>query len=605
MKKLLSVILVLALSMGMIVIAAEESAEVVMSISAAGELVLTAEAVEVTDTDNDGALTIADALTCAHDRYYTGEGKGFTTVTTQWGLGIETLWGIANGGSYGYYVNDASAFSLADPIKDGDYVYAFTYADLTGWSDSYTWFDSIEKSAEVGKATEFTVSNYVYDENWNRIEAHPSGASVYVDGADTGIKTDANGAFSLTFEKTGKYTVTLRSETAVLTPPVCIVDVKLPETNVLVSISAAGELVLAVKPVEVTDADGDGVLSISDALACAHEEYYTAEGVGYSTVTTEWGLGLETLWGIANGGSYGYYINNQSPLNLGDTVKNGDYIYAYAYADLTGWSDSFTWFDSFEKEAAAGEAVKFTTSNSSYDENWNPLTLHPAGASVYVDGADTGIKTDENGCFTLTFDKAGEYTVSLRSDSAVLTPPVCKVTVRSFADIVGHWGADEIEKAVAAGLFAGTNRGFEPGLQMNRAMLVTVLWRYEGKPEASGDNVFSDVPTGEWYSEAVKWAAENEIVMGYGDSFRPMAPISRQELILILYRYAGFKGMDVSASASLNSFTDAASTASWAQEAMAWAVAEKLISGSAGKLDPTGPAVRAQSAAILIRFIEK
>lgn len=377
------------------------------------------------------------------------------------------------------------------------------------------------------------------------------------------------------------------------------------KVNAKVSISAAGELVLAAEPVEVTDKDGDGSITLSDALACAHEEHYKGEGTGYATVSTQWGLGIESLWGIANGGSYGYYINNVSPFNLADPIKNGDHIYAYTYADLIGWTDSFTWLDAFEKETSVGSAVSFTVSNSSYDENWNSLTMHPEGASVYVNGEGSGIKTDENGAFSLTFDKAGEYIISVKSETAVLTPPVCKVTVRSFADIVGHWGANEIEKVIAAGLFSGTNNGFEPNLAMNRGMLVTVLWRHEGSPDMGGKTAFTDVPEAQWYAKAVKWASENGIVSGYGDTFRPMNAISRQELALILYNYAKFKGMDISASDSLAAFTDAASTASWALDSMKWAVGSGIIGGTGSKLDPAQSATRAQAAAVLIRFIGK
>ena len=149
-----------------------------------------------------------------------------------------------------------------------------------------------------------------------------------------------------------------------------------------------------------------------------------------------------------------------------------------------------------------------------------------------------------------------------------------------------------------------TKNTFEPDTSMTRAMLVTVLWRYAGKP-AEGENTFTDVPAGLWYTDAVAWAAHNNIVSGVGDNkFDPNGNITREQMATILYRYASSQGLDTSAKADLSAFPDAGNISGYAQSPLGWAVAEGLIKGSDGKLLPQGNATRAQVATILMRFIE-
>lgn len=167
------------------------------------------------------------------------------------------------------------------------------------------------------------------------------------------------------------------------------------------------------------------------------------------------------------------------------------------------------------------------------------------------------------------------------------------------------WFASSVYYALKNGLMNGVSEFvFAPNSPMTRAMLVTVLWRYEGSPK-EGKNTFTDVPAGQWYTDAVAWAAENGIVGGVGNGkFDPNGNITREQMAAILYRYAQKKGFDTSAKGDLNGFPDKASVSAWATDAIAWTVAEGIINGNGGKLDPQGNATRAQVATILMRFIE-
>ena len=180
-----------------------------------------------------------------------------------------------------------------------------------------------------------------------------------------------------------------------------------------------------------------------------------------------------------------------------------------------------------------------------------------------------------------------------------------------FVDVkLGSWYYNSIVYAVSNGLMNGVGDSkFEPEEGMTRAMLVTVLWRYEGSPKQR-PSTFSDVRRGQWYSEAVSWAAKNGIVTGVGDNkFEPDTQITREQIATILYRYAQKKRADTSARGSLSAFPDNGKVNGWAKTALQWCVGEGLIGGTNenGKvyLDPQGAATRAQVATILMRYIEK
>lgn len=151
---------------------------------------------------------------------------------------------------------------------------------------------------------------------------------------------------------------------------------------------------------------------------------------------------------------------------------------------------------------------------------------------------------------------------------------------------------------------------FCPGASTNRAMMVTVLYRLAGEPDASKlANPFQDVKAGSYYSDAVRWAAANEIAQGVTDTrFQPNGLMTREQMATFLYRYAKLQQADTSASVALTGFPDGASVSPWAKDAMQWAVGSGLIQGTKenGKifLNPQGTSTRAQVAVILMRFLE-
>lgn len=176
-----------------------------------------------------------------------------------------------------------------------------------------------------------------------------------------------------------------------------------------------------------------------------------------------------------------------------------------------------------------------------------------------------------------------------------------------FTDLTANWYKPAVKYVVAHGLMSGEGGGkFNPNGKTTRGQIVTVLYNLENKPAVSGGKDFTDVTNpGAYYYNPVQWASANGIVSGYEDGrFMPGSSISRQDLAAILYRYAQYKGYDVTASGNLSAFPDGGKVQSYAKAPMQWAVGERLINGSDGQLLPRGTASRAQMAQILMTFCQ-
>lgn len=177
-----------------------------------------------------------------------------------------------------------------------------------------------------------------------------------------------------------------------------------------------------------------------------------------------------------------------------------------------------------------------------------------------------------------------------------------------FTDVEDNiWFYKNVMFAVNEGLFNGTSETtFSPNSSMTRAMLVTVLHRLDGEPENTSSNKFTDVENSKWFTKAVNWSSEKNIVNGITETdFRPQNNITREQLAVMLYRYAKAKNLDIGAKGNIEVFTDKDKISSWAKEGVIWAVGNGLLTGKGNDtLDPSGNATRAQVATILKRFVE-
>ena len=208
-------------------------------------------------------------------------------------------------------------------------------------------------------------------------------------------------------------------------------DEEIPHAYVTI-VDENGEIVVAMQEVSCA---GNNV-TIDDILKRAHDEYYDGGAeAGYASAESTYGLSLMKLWGNESG-SYGYYVNNASPMSLADEVKPGDHIYAFVYTDTVAWTDTYCFFSETRVSAEKGDIATLTLYMTGFDENWNPVTLPVAGAVITVDGEKTDLITDENGQVAITYDKAGELIVSAVHDEMNLTPPVLVANVEGGVSVI-------------------------------------------------------------------------------------------------------------------------------------------------------------------------
>ena len=176
-----------------------------------------------------------------------------------------------------------------------------------------------------------------------------------------------------------------------------------------------------------------------------------------------------------------------------------------------------------------------------------------------------------------------------------------------FTDVTegDDWFYDAVAYVYENGIMAGTDESiFDPYMELNRAQAAQLFYNLEGKPAVTGDSTFTDVTSGHWAVDAITWAAQNDIVAGIGGNlYDPDSNVTREQFAVMLYKYARFKGYDLTAAGDLTQFPDAGSISSWAETALSWANGKGLINGNEdGTLAPGGTATRAQAASILANF---
>lgn len=247
------------------------------------------------------------------------------------------------------------------------------------------------------------------------------------------------------------------------------------------------------------------------------------------------------------------------------------------------------------------------------------VTVSPSGSAQA--GATVTVTVQPNAGYTLgtlsirdSQNNAVTYT-SLGNNRYSFTMPESNVTVLAvftqaalpFTDVAStNWYYEAVRYVWENELMQGTSATtFGPNVTTTRSMVVTILWRLEGEPTVDYTLNYNDVAANVWYTEAVRWATANGIVLGYDGGFHPSDSITREQMAAILYRYADYKGYDLTANGDLSSFTDGSQVSSWAQTNLEWAVGKGLlVGGTANQVDPQGSATRAQVAQILMRFCE-
>ena len=219
-----------------------------------------------------------------------------------------------------------------------------------------------------------------------------------------------------------------------------------------------GDLAVACKGIDKKDEDGDGKYTVNDALITIHNEMFEGGAeAGYATAESDYGPMITKLWGVENGGSYGYYIGTKAANGLSDEIADKVTLTAFIYTDTTTWSDKFCYFSEFlddegtyDYECLAGDTHELTLLASGYDENWAPVTVPVEGAQITIDGKETGIFTDAEGKATIYYpDELGVHLISAVSDKETLVPPAAEFVVITYDEYVAQYGEPDDDAAPA------------------------------------------------------------------------------------------------------------------------------------------------------------
>lgn len=293
--------------------------------------------------------------------------------------------------------------------------------------------------------------------------------------------------------------------------------------------------------------------------------------------------------------------------------------------------------------APAAPVLKVTPSNGKLTATWTAPAAHGAPIQEYTlvlkDSTGATLETvkvnSDQTSYTFTGLVNGtEYSITLSAENAIGStgsaavaakpkfsgggsstgsdpeepdvPETCPkdntCPIAKYQDVNPNgWYHDGVHYVLENNLMVGMDtRRFEPNSNLTRAQFAQILYNKEDRPAVSGEDQFVDTNPGAWYANAVLWASQKEIVSGYGNGiFQPNSDVTREQMAVMLYNYAG----KPATSGALSAFTDADHVSFWAENAIKWAVENKIISGKGnGILDPKGTATRAEAATMLMKY---
>lgn len=395
----------------------------------------------------------------------------------------------------------------------------------------------------------------------------------------------------------------------------CMVFTMLPTMALVASAAGSDDPYYTVK----ADATSNGTVSI----------YYKVDNDTYTTNSLDanatYSVKADTSIEIQLKPDANYKVSNSSYYTMGDTTHHPITEEKTTIDKLTGDLTIHAVFERISTGGSTGgggdgsSATVNTSSakNGSFtvsDKNakaGDTVTVTPTPDKGFV--VDNVVVKDKNGG-SVTVTKNADGTFSFKMPEAKLQPVTVEVNFREetvtdiYTDVpADSWYADAVKYCYDNGLMDGIGGDeFAPNAVTTRAMVVTVLYRIEGEPSASGNGGFADVSSGQWYTEAVAWAKAHGIVNGYSATeFAPDDAMTREQMAAVMFRYAEYKGVASDTSADLSGYTDAGKVSTWAEEAMEWANAEKIITGtSTTTLAPSGSSTRAQLATVLMRYCE-
>lgn len=573
--------------------------------------------ISVYDLDNDGNITMQDALVALHHFQYKDGACGYDENSTNGK--VMRFWGVWSPNSAKYELNGTSVTKAkSQNIVADDNIVAYISDNTNSVTAS---FAETTATVNAGERTQFSVNA-----KSGETSVIPNGATVTVYDKD-GIKVEnlattvyKDGGFAIRFPSAGTYTIVVGGEctytsdgktvTAIVWPARCTVTVggntsggstTTPEektVKVYVSYSEDGEFVTAERsllyklPLSVYDYDGDGKYTMADAFAVLHKEYYPGGADGFINAGEGW---VTMFWGNTTM-NLSYTQNYKWVFGVNQVIKDGDKLDIFFYQDETSYSDLLTWFAKDSYSGKTGSEITFTVNGMSVfasGENNKQAAAVPVGATVTItdeNGNEYSTVTDEKGQFKLSFADPGLYTIEVGG--------TCSYSVGGQYGTASYSDAPVVSCRCTVSISGTSTGGGIGGATVDETKTEQKTDDKTTEANTGTGLPFTDVKAGAWYYDAIKAMYDKGLMNGESATlFAPNNKLSRAMLVTILYR------MQNEPEVAANALFDDVAVGQWYTKAVAWASANNIVSGvGEGKFAPNDSVTRQEMAAMLCRY---
>ena len=550
--------------------------------------------ISVGDNDCDGIITLNDAFITAHAQHSYNGVSDFMTESSSYGPFITKLWGEQSS-NVAYMVNDAISYSLLTELNQNDNITAYFYRDTESYSDIYTYIEG-STTITAGNKTEYILKGIV-----SSGEIFAKGATIEIldkQGSKISEATaDDNGKFEVVVESAGEYILEAKGHASYIG--------KVWDTTINDYCSKEFESAPVVvsrfnlTALPYVETGGDNISS-SDSITV----YFTLLGdkkhgtpTGSADTHTKKKGNLET-----------WIPKTKITLDKGscviDAVEKALKLEGIKYTNENNYISEIKGLAEFDNGSVSGWMYMLNGEYPTKAINEQKLSTGDTIILHYTDDY-TAEKTGYSG------GTSSRRPTGSKDDKTEKTPEENEYVFSddTYSDVKSNdWYYEAVKYVYESNLMQGTDKGFEPNDNMTRAMLITVLWRLEDEPVVDYNMNFDDVKSDDWNTEAVRWAASENIIFGIGNNlFGTNDEITREQLTTILYRYAHKKSIakEADINSSINHYKDSVKVSAYAFSAMEWAVDFGLIKGKTeATICPSDSATRAETATILMRFCE-
>lgn len=534
--------------------------------------------VTVSDLDQNGVLTVDEALYATHeDLYDGGADAGYGTFVGDYGLSLAILWGKGTAGvsaSAGYYLNNASCWSLNDGVNEGDYLTAFNYYDTMYWSDAYSYFNENTVSVKKGSIVTLTLNALGYDENWNQVASPYAGAKVEILGTDCEIlTTDADGKVKIATSglEPGTYYAVAYTDAKNIVPGICEITVT-KRTSSGGGSSAPRKIFVTVKVMT----HGDG---------CNNS--YTYKN---------------------NADNYDELVNDRVSLNKNETVYDALEKVGVEFTESNGYVSEIGGLKEFDHGNRSGWMFTVDGVHKNTGCRETKLTKDCIVLWYYTDDYTKERGSDAYNEDDFQTDNQPKFGLYGRNEDITYKDVIHKG--KTFTDIVNCTGKAEIELLAERGIINGkTAESYDPQATMTRAEFATIVVNALGLPEKYGMK-FVDVDDNEWYAPYIKTASHYGIIKGVSNNeFNPQGTITTEEAAAMVERAAKLAGIKtdmnvLSAKDVLEKFEDFNSISAWAISSLGYCVKDGILDNS-NAITPKEAVTREKIAVMLCRILGK